>query len=194
MSDDPIVARLRDLDANAVAALLLRFGLRLEVLSDGAEIPGSYWGESEAGLIGDRLYARRDTPLHSILHEACHWITCTPERRATVHTDAADTEAEEGATCYLQIVLADDVPGFGRQRALADMDAWGYSFRLGSAQAWFEQDAEDAQAWLLAERLIDGAGRCTYRVRGGEAPGWRSDAAGTPDRGRPDEVRTEEGE
>lgn len=166
MPDEPSVIRLRDLDPTAVAALLLRFGLRLQVLADGAVIPGSYWGECEAGLIGDCLYARGDTPLHSILHEGCHWITCTAERRATVHTDAADTEAEEGATCWLQIVLADDVPGFGRERALADMDAWGYSFRLGSAKAWFEQDAEDARAWLLAEGLIDVDGRCRYRVRG----------------------------
>lgn len=167
MSDDPLVTRLRDLGATAVAALLLRFGLTLELLADGAEIPGSYWGESEAGLIGDRLYARPDTPLHSVLHEACHWITCTPERRASVHTNAADSEDEEGATCWLQIVLADDVPGFGRERALADMDAWGYSFRLGSAKAWFEQDAEDARAWLLAEGLIGVDGLCSYRVRGG---------------------------
>ena len=29
-----------------------------------------------------------------------------------MHTDAVFTEAEEGATCYLQIVLADDIPGF----------------------------------------------------------------------------------
>ena len=164
---EPNVTRLRDLDASAVAALLLRFGLTLEILADGTEIPGSYWGECEAGLIGNSLYARRDTPLHSILHEGCHWITCMPERRATVHTNAADTEAEEGATCYLQIVLADDVPGFGRERALTDMDAWGYSFRLGSAKAWFVQDAEDARAWLHAEDLIDTAGRCRYRVRGG---------------------------
>lgn len=169
MSHEPNVARLRELEATAVATLLRRFGLTLELLGDGAEIPGSYWGECEAGLIGDRLYARPDTPLHSILHEACHWITCTPERRAAVHTDAADTEDEEGATCYLQIVLSDDVPGFGRERALADMDAWGYSFRLGSARAWFEQDAEDARAWLLTEGLIDEDDRCGYRVRGGGA-------------------------
>ncbi len=171
MPNEPNVLRLYELDATAVASLLLRFGLRLHALADGAEIPGSYWGDCEAGLIGDRLYARPDTPLHSILHEACHWITCTPERRATVHTDAADTEAEEGATCYLQIVLADDIPGFGRERALADMDAWGYSFRLGSARAWFEQDAEDARAWLLAEGLIDGRGRSRYRVRDSGAAG-----------------------
>lgn len=166
-SPEPAVLRLRDIDASSVAALLLRFGLQLTPVAEDQEIPGSYWGDCEAGLIGDQLYARGDTPLHSILHEACHWITCTPERRATVHTDAADTEQEEGATCYLQIVLADDIPEFGRERALIDMDAWGYSFRLGSARAWFEQDAEDAQTWLLREQLLDAANRSLYQVRGG---------------------------
>jgi hypothetical protein len=162
---EPAVLRLRDIDASSVAALLSRFGLRMSVLADDAEIPGSYWGECEAGLIGEQLYARGDTPLHSILHEACHWITCTPERRATLHTDAADTEAEEGATCYLQIVLADDIPEFGRERALVDMDAWGYSFRLGSAADWFAEDAEDARQWLCTEALLDADGSCTYQVR-----------------------------
>ena len=165
-SPEPAVLRLRDIDASSVAALLLRFGLRLTAVTEDQEIPGSYWGECEAGLIGDQLYARGDTPLHSILHEACHWITCTPKRRATVHTDAADTEQEEGATCYLQIVLADDIPEFGRNRALIDMDAWGYSFRLGSASAWFEQDAEDARTWLLREQLLDASNRSLYQVRG----------------------------
>jgi hypothetical protein len=28
------------------------------------------------------------------------------------------------------------------------MDAWGYTYRLGSTQAWFEQDADDARAFL----------------------------------------------
>lgn len=162
---EPAVLRLRDIDASSVAALLSRFGLQMSVLDEGAEIPGSYWGECEAGLIGERLYARGDTPLHSILHEACHWITCTPERRANMHTDAADTEAEEGATCYLQIILADDIPGFGRECALIDMDAWGYSFRLGTAKAWFDRDAEDARAWLQAAGLIDSLGNSLYRVR-----------------------------
>jgi len=162
----PAVLALRDFDPVDVSALLQRFGLHLEILADGAEIPGSYWGDSEAGLIGDRLFARPDTPLHSILHEACHWITCTPERRAQVHTDAADCEIEETASCWLQIVLADEIPGFGRERALMDMDAWGYSFRLGSARVWFSDDADDAVAWLLAQNLITPALRCVFQVRG----------------------------
>ena len=37
----------------------------------------------------------------------------------------------------------------------SDMDAWGYTFRLGSASAWFEHDADDARRWLVAHRIID---------------------------------------
>lgn len=117
-------------------------------MADGLAIPGSYWGESEAGIIGSRIYARADTPLHSLLHEAGHLILMPPERRAGVHTDAADSQYDEDATCYLQILLACGLPGFGSDRAIADMDAWGYSFRLGSAGAWFLHDAEDAWGHL----------------------------------------------
>ena len=64
---------------------------------------------------------------------------------------------EEDAACYLQILLADHLPGVGRDRLMADMDAWGYSFRLGSARAWFETDAEDARAFLAERGLVAGA-------------------------------------
>ena len=148
------VLLLRDVAFDDVAALLARYGLRLERVADGAPIPGSYWGEPEAGVIASKVYARTDTPLHSLLHEACHLLTADPLRRASIHTDASDSLEEEDATCYLQIVLADALPGFGRERALADMDEWGYSFRLGSARAWFERDAEDARAFLEARGLL----------------------------------------
>jgi hypothetical protein len=148
------VLRLRDIDFRDAAALLARYGLELLHVDDGAPIPGSYWGEPEAGIIGSTVHARGDTPLHSMLHEACHLIVLPPERRALVHTDATDSVPEEDATCYLQIVLADALPGVGRDRLMADMDAWGYSFRLGSTRAWFERDAEDARAWLQARGLL----------------------------------------
>jgi hypothetical protein len=159
------VMRLRDVPLDGVCKLLGRFGLALEQVDDQLEIPGSYWGEDEAGLIANKLYARTDTPLHSILHEACHWITCSPERRETLHTDAADNQAEENATCYLQIILADELPGFGRLTALRDMDRWGYSFRLGSAQAWFEQDATEELRWLQQHGLLDTSGAPNFVVR-----------------------------
>lgn len=165
MSADPVAAEaaapaemqvltLGDIDPVDVVALLARYDLRFERVDDGAPIPGSYWGEPEAGLIGNTVYARGDTPLHSLLHEACHLIVIPPGRRATIHTDASDCQLEEDATCCLQLLLADALPGFGIERAYADMDAWGYTFRLGSARAYAEQDAETAWAWLVEAGLI----------------------------------------
>ena len=148
------VLLLRDIAFADAAALLAGHGLKLVAVDEGDAIPGSYWGEPEAGIIGCTVYARGDTPVHSLLHEACHLIVLPPERRALVHTDATDSVPEEDATCYLQIVLAGRLPGVGRERLLADMDAWGYSFRLGSTRAWFEHDAEDARAWLRARDLL----------------------------------------
>ena len=138
-------------------ALLARHGLVLERVDAEAPIPGSYWGEPEAGVIGEKVYARADTPVHSLLHEAAHLIVAPSERRAQIHTDASDSQAEEDATCYLQILLADALPGVGRERLMRDMDAWGYTFRLGSSAAWFEHDAEDARAWLSERGLLDRA-------------------------------------
>ena len=148
------VLSVADLEFAALHLLLARHGLVLSPVADGAPIPGSYWGDPEAGVIGNVVHARGDTPVHSLLHEACHLIVLPPERRAQVHTDATDSDIEEDATCYLQIVLADELPGVGSERLMADMDAWGYSFRLGSTQAWFERDAEDARAWLQEKNLL----------------------------------------
>ena len=145
---------LADIGMTDVVSLLDRHGLALHLVADDQPIPGSYWGEPEAGVIGARVHARRDTPVHSLLHEACHLIVAAPDRREHIHTDASDSQAEEDACCYLQILLADALPGVGRQRVMQDMDAWGYTFRLGSTQMWFEQDAEDAYTWLVARGLI----------------------------------------
>ncbi|WP_374319444.1 hypothetical protein [Pseudoxanthomonas kaohsiungensis] len=150
----PPILCLRDIALGDAASLLSRHGLTLEPVADGDPIPGSYWGEPEAGIISTTVFARGDTPVHSMLHEACHLIVLPPERRAAVHTDATDSVAEEDATCYLQIVLADSLPGVGRARLMADMDAWGYTYRLGSTRAWFEQDADDARQWLVERGLL----------------------------------------
>ena len=139
--------------------LLAAHGLELHHVAAGEPIPGSYWGEPEAGIIASNVYVRDDTPVHSMLHEACHLIVLPPERRAAVHTDATDSIEEEDAVCVLQILLAGELPGVGRDRALADMDAWGYSFRLGSARAYFEQDADTSWAWLERHGLADAATR-----------------------------------
>jgi hypothetical protein len=145
--------------------LLERFGLRIVRVADREPIPGSFWGEPEAGLIGHRLLVRDDTPLHSALHEACHYICMDESRRGALHTDAGGNDLEENAVCYLQILLADQLDEAGRDRLFDDMDAWGYSFRLGSARAWFESDADDARQWLLDQGLIDARLRPTWRIR-----------------------------
>lgn len=142
--------------AKSLQALLLAHGLAITRVASDAPIPGSYWGDSEAGLVGNRLYLRDDTPLHSALHEACHYLCMDETRRAQLHTDAAGDYDEENAVCYLQILLADKIRGYGREQMFADMDAWGYSFRLGSARAWFEHDAEDAREWLERRGLLEG--------------------------------------
>ncbi|HEU4664491.1 MAG TPA: hypothetical protein VFS55_10710 [Dokdonella sp.] len=149
---------LADIGFAAARALLARHALELVEVAAGESIPGSYWGECEAGVIAHAVYARADTPVHSLLHEACHLIVAPAERRAAIHTDASDSQAEEDAACYLQIVLADALAGVGRARLMSDMDAWGYSFRLGSAKAWFERDADDARAWLEHRGLLPPGG------------------------------------
>ena len=149
------VLRLKDIAFADAATLLACFDLQLERVADNASIPGSYWGEPEAGLVGNTVHARGDTPIHSLLHEAAHLIVLPPERRAAVHTDATDSVEEEDAVCVLQALLGDAIPGVGRARVLADMDAWGYTFRLGSAQAYFEHDAETAWQWLATHGFID---------------------------------------
>lgn len=148
------VLTLAEVGFDAARALLARHALELVQVDHGAAIPGSYWGECEAGVIAHTVYARSDTPVHSLLHEASHLIVAAPERRASIHTDASDSQHEEDAACYLQIVLADALDGVGRDRLMRDMDAWGYTFRLGSARAWFEHDADDARAWLLQRNLL----------------------------------------
>ena len=159
------VLRLADIDREDLAVLLARFDLQLSACAEASPIPGSYWGDDEAGLIGDHIYARDDTPVHSILHEASHYICVSPERRLRLDTDAGSDDAEENAVCFLQVLLADSLAFMGRGRMFADMDAWGYSFRLGSSQAWFENDAEDALQWLIVHNLVDHRTRPLWRLR-----------------------------
>jgi hypothetical protein len=155
----------RDEPGLHLQALLQHYGLELEWVEDRQPIPGSHFGDPEAGLIGNRLLVRGDTPLHSAFHETCHYICMDGVRRKNLHTDAGGGYDEENGVCYLQILLADHLPGFGRKRMFADMDEWGYSFRLGSASAWFHGDAEDAREWLLKYNLIDSQEHPTWTLR-----------------------------
>ena len=165
MSGERAVLKLGSADRIAVALLLERYGLDLVLVAPQETIPGSYWGETEAGLQGNRLFARMDTPVHSVLHEASHYVCMTPERRVGLDRDAGGDDPEESAVCYLQILLADQLPGVGRVRLCADMDAWGYSFRLGNTRTWFESDSDDARIWLVDSGVVDQTARLTGSLR-----------------------------
>lgn len=159
------ILRYQDLPGSVVVTLLQRFGITLVLIPHDETIPGSYWGDTEAGIIQTTLYARSDTPLHSILHEASHIICMDEQRRQALHTDAGGDFAEEDAVCYLEIVLGDELPNVDKYRIMRDMDTWGYTFRLGSAQRWFEEDADDARQWLQQHALIDEKQRPCFRLR-----------------------------
>ena len=160
-----MVLTIADVDLAGIESLLGRFDIRVELQPDGESIRGSFWGDSEAGVVGQRVFVRGDTPIHSLLHEACHIICMSPERRADLETDAGGDDLEEAAVCYLQVLLADEIDGVGRDRLMADMDAWGYSFRLGDTRSWFERDAEDACKWLIDKGLLESPEQPVYRLR-----------------------------
>lgn len=159
------VTELRELDPARVAECVGRYGAALVTLPEGAPIPHSYWGAPEAGLAGRSVYVRPDTPAHSLLHELCHYVCMTSARRARLATNAGGDADEECAVCALQVLVADFFPELGRRKVLADMNAWGYSFREGSAEAWWRGDARFARAWLRRYGLIDDRHRLTWRLR-----------------------------
>jgi len=154
-----------DVPHAAISSLLQRYDLDLVRQPQGAEISGSFWGDSEAGIIGRSVYVRADTPVHSLLHEACHVICMTNERRNALDRDAGGDDLEESAVCYLQVVLADEIQDVGGARLMLDMDAWGYSFRLGNTQDWFQSDADDAAEFLMNHGLLNASGKPTFRLR-----------------------------
>ncbi len=161
------MVRCSSIGQKLLADVLGRFGMSVHWVAGAGKdtIPGSHWGGVEAGLIGDGLYVRDETPLHSALHEACHYICMDGARREHLDTDAGGDYDEENAVCYLQIILSDYFPGVGLESAFSDMDAWGYTFRLGSAKRWFYDDADEARQWLLDYGLIDDTNAPTWRVR-----------------------------
>lgn len=149
----------------SLEALLARYDLRLVLVPIDQPITGSFWGDEEAGIVGHDVFVRGDTPIHSMLHESCHTICMTAERRKRLDRDAGGDDLEEAAVCFLQIVLADEIEGVGRERLMQDMDAWGYSFRLGSTSQWFAVDAEDARKWLIDNSLLSADNQPVFRLR-----------------------------
>ena len=164
------VLRIRDLPTECVARLLAPLGLRLEMVAIAAPIPHSFWGESEAGIGTEQIWARADTPLHSLLHETSHWLCATRLGRKPAAGDAGSDDAEECAVCYLQVLLAGGLPPpVSRARLFADMDRWGYSFREGSAARWFEGDGEDAREWLVVHGIVNDCGALLISSGGGQS-------------------------
>ncbi len=157
--------RVSDVPRSTLTGLLRKFGLDLVLQERGDAIRGSFWGASEAGIVGRTVYVRADTPVHSLLHETCHVICMTEDRRAGLDRDAGGDDLEESAVCYLQVLLADHIDGVGRDLLMRDMDAWGYSFRLGNTLDWFQSDAEDAAEFLTNHGLLSAQGDVTFRLR-----------------------------
>lgn len=167
MSAAPAITSVGALGVERLQTLLSPFGLEVVPVGDGEPIPGSFWGDTEAGLRGQALYVRGDTPVHSALHEAGHFVCMDPARRDGLDTNAGGDYEEENAVCYWQIMICDALHGMDRRTMCADMDAWGYTFRLGSAATWFAEDAEDARAWLIEAGLLDPASEQLHmRLRG----------------------------
>lgn len=156
---------INDVSSGAVQHALLGYGLSVQLHGADAELPGSFWGAPEAGLVADNLHVRGDTPVHSALHESAHFICMAPARRTQLHTDAGGDDDEESAVCYLQILLAQQRLGLDPQALMGDMDTWGYSFRLGSALAWFAGDADDALEWLVHFDIVSPSADITGRLR-----------------------------
>ncbi|MCW8933732.1 MAG: hypothetical protein OQK98_03320 [Gammaproteobacteria bacterium] len=154
-----------DIQLKQLQSVLGKYNLTVHLINDNEKIPGSWFGEPEAGIIENNLYIRNDTPVHSALHESCHYICMAPDRRKKLHTNAGGDYDEENGVCYLSILLSDYIDNFGRERMFSDMDEWGYTFRLGSSKAWFEEDATDAFDWLVSHKIISKAGKPDWNIR-----------------------------
>lgn len=154
-----------ELTGDRLSSLLAPYQIEVKTINDDDDLPGSFWGDPEAGLIENQLFIKPSTPLQSALHEACHYICMDEQRREKLNTDAGGGYDEENSVCYLQILLSEFIPECGKKRMFSDMDTWGYSFRLGSAKAWFEQDAQDAKQWLQNHQIINSQQQPTWQLR-----------------------------
>ena len=157
--------RLKAISADTLRSILDKYQLNLNVVDQDNEIPHSFWGAPEAGRFQSNLYAREDTPIHSIFHESAHYVCMTSKQRECSGIDAGGSALTEDACCYLQILWSDYLKGFNRYIHLHDMDHWGYSFRLGSAARWFYADSDDARQWLIQHNIINLHNEPTWEMR-----------------------------
>lgn len=157
--------RLKNIQPTVLRPLLDRYQLSLTMVANDSDIPHSFWGAPEAGRHQSTLFAREDTPIHSLLHEMAHFICMPPAQRQNDSHDAGGSALIENACCFLQIVLSDHIPAFSQSIHMHDMDSWGYNFRLGSTARWFYADSDDAREWLLSHSLIDQDDQPTWKLR-----------------------------
>ena len=157
--------RLKNIQPGVLRPILDRYQLSLTMVSSDHDIPHSFWGAPEAGRHQSTLFARDDTPIHSILHEMAHFICMSPAQRHSDSHDAGGSTLIENACCYLQIILSDHIPSFSQSIHMHDMDSWGYNFRLGSTARWFYADSDDAREWLQSHSLIDQHCQPTWKLR-----------------------------
>ena len=78
-----------------LSEFLGRFDLDLIVQSTDEVIAGSFWGDTEAGIVGHSVFVRPDTPVHSLLHESSHVICMDGDRRSRLDRDAGGDDLEE---------------------------------------------------------------------------------------------------
>lgn len=157
--------RLKNIHPESIRSLFDRYELQLNEVAANSDIPYSFWGAPEAGRHQSQLYAREDTPIHSLLHEACHFICMPPSGRKQAEIDAGGSAQEENACCYLQLLLSDFIPGFSKNIHLHDMNSWGYNFRLGSSSRWFYADTDDERQWLMRHDIINEDDQPTWNLR-----------------------------
>lgn len=156
---------LKNIQPPSLRPLFDHYQLNLKEVDINNDIPYSFWGAPEAGRFQSTLYAREDTPIHSLLHEACHFICMSPQQRHADSHDAGGSALIENACCFLQLVLSDHIPNFNLAIHMHDMNTWGYNFRLGSVARWFYADSDDASQWLIRQKIIDNQFQPTWQLR-----------------------------
>ena len=156
---------LKNTSPEALRQVLDKYQLGLTMVAPGSSIPHSFWGAPEAGRQHTELFAREDTPVHSIFHESAHYVCMTDAQRHSPSINAGGSALIEDACCFLQILWSECLIGFNRHIHLHDMNQWGYNFRLGSSTRWFYADSDDARAWLVQENIITERNEPTWEMR-----------------------------
>jgi len=78
------------IDRLALEVMLDRYGLGLVLVAPEEVIPGSYWGEREAGLIGARIFVRLDTlPQHRAALDTQRRAHVDPSLRLSLDSSGA---------------------------------------------------------------------------------------------------------